>query len=115
MSDWFNACRGGQMDLVRKVCYAYKGMTDTRPTDTVALTQNGFTGLMYAVAYQQKDVFNYIVQDEASYQSTEATLFQYLGQYYYVPKGSTALHIAVLVRNEQMISKLLSLDPSLFD
>lgn len=115
MSDWFNACRGGQMDLVRKVCYAYKGMTDTRPTDTVALTQNGFTGLMYAVAYQQRDVFNYIVQDEASYQSAESTLFQYLGQYYYVPKGSTALHIAVLVRNEEMIAKLMSVDPGLFD
>lgn len=54
------------------------------------------------------------MQDEASYQSTESTLFQYQGQFYYVPKGSTTLHVAVLVRNEEMIGRLLQTDPTLF-
>ncbi|CAL6087611.1 Conserved_hypothetical protein [Hexamita inflata] len=114
-SDWFNACRGGQMELVRKVSYVYKGAQDKRQTDIVAMNHQGMSGLMYACAYGQREVFSHLVQEEMNVFTTSPSIFQHKGKYFYVPIGSNVLHIAVLVQNELFITKIMQNAPHLFN
>lgn len=113
-TDWFNSCRGNQMDNVRKVSYMFAGSQDQRPTDLQQMTQQGFTGLMYGVCYGNAPVVAHLAQQEASVLTTAPTVFQYNGRVFYVPRASSALHLAVLVANQDFIVKLLDSDRNLF-
>lgn len=65
-TDWFNSCRGNNMDFVRRVSYMCTRTQDQRPTDLEQLTQHSFTGLMYAVVYGNPQVFSHVLAAEAN-------------------------------------------------
>lgn len=69
---------------------------------------------MYAVCYGNVQVFNHLVEQEAACILTQESVFRYNGKVFYVPRNSTALHLAVLVDNKDFISKLLDVDKQLF-
>eukprot|EP00703_Trepomonas_sp_PC1_P004546 JAP92060.1 Hypothetical protein TPC1_16115 [Trepomonas sp. PC1] len=113
-NDWFNACRGNQMEVVRKVSYLYKKSQDKRPTDLIAMTQTSFTGLMYACVYGAREVFMHLLEEEYSVFTQVEVIFQCKGQFLYLPANSSILHLAVLIGNPLFLERVLSNHPELF-
>lgn len=52
-------------------------------------------------------MFNYLVEQESNIITTKSTVILHNNILYYIPAKSSALHIAVLVHDEQMMERLL--------
>lgn len=78
-SEWFDACMSNKMETIRRVAYLYYGSQEKRATDYLDLHQTSFSGLMYACAYNNREAFNYLLDQEVSVLTQNPTLFQFKG------------------------------------
>lgn len=62
---------------------------------------------MYAVVYGNPQVLNHVLAAEVGVLTSQAVMFEYNGTVFYVPKNSSALHLAVLVEKSDFIVKIL--------